>query len=142
MFEQTVLFYFPLFLSQRELKFGMGVSLSVAWLERCPSSLEVWVGSCHVVLVPICPGFFVWGGINAPMVLPPDHWNLVTINALVRCVEIWAILKGQQQRFFEAPVLYYRFYQFPPWIEGLVTRVLLPLVISWIVEVTLGNGSS
>ena len=51
-------------------------------VRACPSSLTVWVGSCHVVLVPTCQGFVIWGGINAPTVSPQDHWNHVITNAL------------------------------------------------------------
>ena len=55
--------------------------------------------SCHVVLAPTCPGYAIWGGIDVLMVSLPDHQNLVIISALVRFVEIWAILKGQQRSF-------------------------------------------
>ena len=68
-----------------------------------PSSLVVLVGSCHVVLDPTCQGFVIWGGINAPMVLPPDHWNRVITNASVLCVGFCVILKIQQRSFLMDP---------------------------------------
>ena len=77
---------------QRELKLDMGVSSLVAWLGPYPNSLEVLVDSCHVVLAATCPGTSFGGGINVLMVSLQYHWNLVTINALVRCVGFWAIL--------------------------------------------------
>ena len=61
----------------------MGVSSLVVWLRLWPYSLVVWAGSCHVELALTCPGYAIWGGINVLMVFLPDHWNLVTINALV-----------------------------------------------------------
>ena len=65
--------------------------------------LEVWVASCHVVLVLMCLGYVIWGGINVLMVLLPDRWNLVIINALVLCVGFWVILRVQQQSFSTVP---------------------------------------
>ena len=52
----TVLFWFPLFLCPRELKFGMVVNLLAAWYVLFPNYLEVLVGSCHVILVLTYPG--------------------------------------------------------------------------------------
>ena len=56
MFELVVLFYFLLFLCQRELKHDMGANFLVAWFVRLLSYLVDLVGFCHVVLVLICPG--------------------------------------------------------------------------------------
>ena len=56
MFELTVLFYFPLFLSQRELKFGMVANFLVALFAQLPSFLEGLVDFYLVVLVLTCPG--------------------------------------------------------------------------------------
>ena len=56
MFELVVLFWFPLFLFQREWKFDMGVSLSAVLLGRWVSFLVGWVGSYLVRLVLTCPG--------------------------------------------------------------------------------------
>ena len=80
----TVPFLFPLCLCQRELKSDMGVSSFVAWFGHCPNSVVGWVGSCHVVLALTCPGYIIWGGINVITVSLQGHWNLVTMNALVR----------------------------------------------------------
>ena len=41
---------------KRELKFGMVVNLLVVWYVLFPNYLEVFVGSCHVILVLTCPG--------------------------------------------------------------------------------------
>ena len=73
MYGITVLCRFPLCLCQMELKLDMGVSSVVAWLGPYPNSLEVWVGSCHVVLAPTCPGYVISGGINVLMVSLQDH---------------------------------------------------------------------
>ena len=56
MFVLVVLFWFPLFLFQRELKFDMGVSLLAVLLGRWVSFLVGWVGSCLVKLVLTCLG--------------------------------------------------------------------------------------
>ena len=80
------------------LRFDRDVSLSV--VPALSKLLAVWVGFCHVVLVPTCLVFVIWGGINVPMVLPPDNWNLVTISALGQFVGFWVILKGQQRSFW------------------------------------------
>ena len=60
----------------------MGDRSLVAWLGPYPNSLEVWVGSCHAVLVLTCPGCVIWGVL---MVSLQDRWNLVIINASVLC---------------------------------------------------------
>ena len=72
MFVLVVLFWFPLFLFQRELKFDMGVSLSAILSGRWVSFLVGWVGSCLVKLVLTCPGCVIEVGINVLTVLLPD----------------------------------------------------------------------
>ena len=74
----------------------------------------VWVRSCLVVLVPTCPGFVIWGGINAPTVSPQNLWNHVIINALGQYV---GVSSGASGWILEASVLYHCFYQaIHPWI--------------------------
>ena len=60
----------------------------VAWLGPHPNCLEVWVGSCHVVLATTCPGNAIWGGIDVLTVSLPDHQNLVINGAIVRFVGV------------------------------------------------------
>ena len=67
MFGLDVLFQFPLFLFQRELKFDMGANSLVVWLERLGNFLVVWLGFCPVRLVLIYPGFVILVGISARM---------------------------------------------------------------------------
>ena len=75
--------------------------------------LAVWVGSCHVALVPTCQDFVIWGGINAPMVIPQDHWNLVTTSALGHEGSAAELLDGSLKlRFFTTVFTK----QFPPWV--------------------------
>ena len=73
MFVLAVLFRFPLFLFQRDLKFDMGVSLSAVLLGRWVSCLVGWVGSCLVRSALTCPGCVIWGGINVLTVLLLDR---------------------------------------------------------------------
>ena len=40
----VVLFYFLLFLCQRELKYDMGANFLIAWYVPVPSCLQGWVG--------------------------------------------------------------------------------------------------
>ena len=65
MFGLDVLFQFPLFLFQRELKFDMGANSLAVWLERLGNFLVVWLGFCPVRLVLIYPGFVILVGISA-----------------------------------------------------------------------------
>ena len=70
------------------------VSSLLTTLSKLPGGMGRF---CHVALVPTCLDFVIWGGVNAPMVLPQDHWNHVIISALGQYVGFWVILKGQQR---------------------------------------------
>ena len=99
MFGLAVLFRFPLFLFQRELKFDMGANLLTVWLERLGSFLVDWLGFCPVRLVLTYPGFVILAGISALMGLLLDLLSLVIIYALVLFVGFWVILEVQRRSF-------------------------------------------
>ena len=68
MSELTVLFYFPLFLCQKELKFDMVASSFVAQFVPLQSYLEGFVDFCLVISVLICPDKGILVGISVLMV--------------------------------------------------------------------------
>ena len=68
------------------LKFDRDVNSAVVWSGLWPSFLVVWASSCLVVLVPTCPDYTIWRGINAPTVLLLDLWSLAIISASRRYV--------------------------------------------------------
>ena len=99
----TVIFWFPLFLCQREFKFDMVVSSSVVWFELWPSCLVVWVGFCLVVLAHTSSGQGILGGISVLIGLRQGLKNPVIINALRLNGEFWAVPKVQLRSFWMAP---------------------------------------
>ena len=100
MFGLVVHFRFPLFLFQREWKFGTGVSFSAVLLERWVDFLEGWIVSCLVRLAHICQGCVIWGGINVLTVLLLGRWNLVITVALVQFVGFWVTLRVPRRSFW------------------------------------------
>ena len=151
MCEPTVLFLSPLCLFQRELELDMAVCSLAVWLGHLPGFLVEWVGSCHVALVPTCPGYGIWGGINVLMVLHQDHWNPVIINASRLFAGFWDILKGSAADLLDG-TLKLRYctsiftMRFPlglyPGSEMVVGKgVMLLLDIFGMQEVTLVRGS-
>ena len=66
------------------------------------SYLVVLVGLYLAILVLICLGQGILGGISVLMVCPPERWNLAIINALRLFVGFWGTLKGQLRRFWMA----------------------------------------
>ena len=77
----------------------MVANTQVVWLGLWPSSFEVLVGSCLVILFLICPGSGILAGISVLMVYPPDRWNPDIIGALRLYVGFWGILKVQRWIF-------------------------------------------
>ena len=72
-------------LFRKELKFSWRVSLLDLWSELWLSYPVDWLGFFHARLVGIFPGSSIWGGINAPMVLPPDLLSRVIATFSKRC---------------------------------------------------------
>ena len=91
MFGLVVLFRFLLFLSQRESKFDMGVSLSAVLLGRWVSFLVGWVDSCPCQVATHLSRLRHLGWNQCSHGL---SWNLVITGALVQFCGVLGCPKG------------------------------------------------